>query len=89
MVSDTEQDVLKIVVLNRYKQVETSCWFYPGTFGIKSGALASSVAHDSHNIVAVGVEDELIVTGNQSRDRRKRGRMRWFTKIMSGYWLYR
>lgn len=57
MVSDVEQDILKIVVVNRYTNAPVAKAFIKN-FGIKNGALASSVAHDSHNIVAVGVEDE-------------------------------
>ncbi|MEP7374794.1 MAG: adenine deaminase [Chitinophagaceae bacterium] len=58
-VSDTERDILKIVVVNRYKEAPVAKAFIK-TFGLKQGALASSVAHDSHNIVAVGVDDESI-----------------------------
>lgn len=50
------EDILKIVVLNRYQQAKPAVGFIKG-FGIKRGALASSVAHDSHNIIAVGVDD--------------------------------
>lgn len=57
VVSDTENDVLKMVVLNRYKKAEPAIAFIKN-FGLKAGAIASSVAHDSHNVVAVGVEDE-------------------------------
>lgn len=57
MVSDVEQDILKIVVVNRYTNAPIAKAFIKN-FGIKNGALASSVVHDSHNIVAVGVEDE-------------------------------
>ena len=56
---DTEKDILKIVVVNRYKDAPVAKTFIKN-FGLKSGALASSVAHDSHNIVAVGVTDENI-----------------------------
>jgi adenine deaminase len=56
-VSDTERDILKIVVVNRYKDAPVAKGFIKNT-GLKQGALASSVAHDSHNIVAVGVDDE-------------------------------
>ena len=56
IVSDTENDVLKIVVVNRYQDAPVAKAFIKG-FGLKQGALASSVAHDSHNIVAVGVDD--------------------------------
>jgi adenine deaminase len=57
IVSDIDQDILKIVVVNRYQQAPVAKAFIKG-FGMKHGALASSVAHDSHNIVAVGVDDE-------------------------------
>lgn len=52
-------DVLKIVVVNRYHTAPVAT-AYIKNFGLKEGALASSVAHDSHNIVAVGVDDEAI-----------------------------
>jgi adenine deaminase len=58
--SDTENDVLKIVVVNRYSPAPISKAFVNG-FGLKQGAIASSVAHDSHNIVAVGVDDESLM----------------------------
>ena len=56
-VADTEQDILKIVVINRYGPATPAIAFVRG-FGLKSGAFASSVAHDSHNIVAVGTNDD-------------------------------
>ena len=56
---DLENDVLKIVVVNRYTDAPVAKAFIKN-FGLKSGAIASSVAHDSHNIVAVGVNDESI-----------------------------
>jgi adenine deaminase len=59
-VSDTKNDVLKIVVVNRYTKAPTAIAFIH-RFGLKEGAIASSVAHDSHNIVAVGVDDQSIV----------------------------
>ena len=55
--SDPSNDILKIVVLNRYKKAPIAKAFIKN-FGLKTGALASSVAHDSHNIVAVGTSDE-------------------------------
>ncbi len=55
--SNTENDILKMVVVNRYSDAPIAKAFIKN-FGLKSGALASSVAHDSHNIVAVGVDDE-------------------------------
>lgn len=54
--SDVTNDILKIVVINRYKNAPVARAFIKN-FGIKQGAIASSVAHDSHNIVAVGVDD--------------------------------
>ncbi|MES2371791.1 MAG: adenine deaminase [Bacteroidota bacterium] len=56
-VSDTEQDLLKMVVVNRYHSAPIAKCFIKN-FGFKEGAIASSVAHDSHNIVAVGVDDD-------------------------------
>ena len=52
-------DVLKIVVVNRYNASPPAVGYVQG-FGLRKGAIASSVAHDSHNIVAVGVEDSAI-----------------------------
>jgi adenine deaminase len=57
--SDTENDILKIAVVDRYQNKPAAVGFIHG-FGLKSGAIASSVAHDSHNVVAVGVEDRHI-----------------------------
>jgi adenine deaminase len=55
---DVEQDVLKLVVLNRYAPGAAPAVAFIKGFGLKVGALASSVGHDSHNITAVGVDDE-------------------------------
>jgi adenine deaminase len=55
--SDIERDILKMVVINRYKNAPVAKAFVKN-FGLKQGAIASSVAHDSHNIIAVGVDDE-------------------------------
>lgn len=57
--SDIANDILKIVVVNRYNNAPIAKAFIKN-FGIQQGAIASSVAHDSHNIVAVGVDDESI-----------------------------
>lgn len=59
-VSDPKHDILKIVVVNRYQPSKPAIGFISG-IGIKYGAFASCVAHDSHNIVAVGADDESIV----------------------------
>ena len=58
-VTDTTNDILKIVVVNRYHPAPIAKAFIKN-FGFKNGAIASSVAHDSHNIVAVGVDDASI-----------------------------
>ncbi len=55
------EDILKIVVINRYSNTPIAKGFIKN-FQLKKGALASSVAHDSHNIVAVGVDDESLAT---------------------------
>lgn len=57
VVSDTSRDLLKMVVLNRYTQAKPAVGFI-NNFGLKRGAIATSVAHDSHNIIAVGCSDE-------------------------------
>ncbi len=58
--SDTSKDILKLVVVNRYNGAPPSVAFVKN-FGLKEGAMASSVAHDSHNIIATGVSDADIV----------------------------
>jgi adenine deaminase len=57
IVSDTDRDILKMAVVNRYANAVVALAFIKNT-GLKQGAIASSVAHDSHNIVAVGVDDD-------------------------------
>jgi len=59
LVSNTKTDVLKMTVVNRYKSDVPAIAFIKN-FGIKEGAIASSVGHDSHNIIAIGVSDEAI-----------------------------
>lgn len=56
-ISNIEEDILKIAVINRYYNSPVAIAFIKN-FGLKKGALASSVAHDSHNIIVVGVDDE-------------------------------
>jgi len=56
VVSDIEQDILKIVVVNRYSNAPVAKAFIKN-FGLKQGAIASTVAHDSHNIICVGIND--------------------------------
>ena len=55
---DLAQDVLKLVVLNRYAPGAVPAVAFIKGFGLKEGALASSVGHDSHNITAVGCDDD-------------------------------
>ncbi len=59
IVSDTENDILKMAVVNRYFDAKPAIAFIKN-FGLKKGAIASSVAHDCHNIVVVGTSDEEI-----------------------------
>ena len=56
-IADPEKDLLKIAVVNRYKDAAPAIGWITN-FGLKHGAIAGSVAHDSHNIVAVGTNDE-------------------------------
>lgn len=60
VVSDVENDILKIVVVNRYNKAPVAKAFIKN-IGLKQGAIASSVAHDSHNIVAVGCDDDSLL----------------------------
>ena len=57
---DPESDILKIVVKDRYRDLKPATAFIKG-FGLKKGAFASSVAHDSHNIICIGTSDDEIV----------------------------
>ncbi len=59
LISNIENDILKLTVVNRYQNQSPAIGFIKN-FGLKEGAIASSVGHDSHNIIAVGVDDEAI-----------------------------
>ncbi len=59
LVSDIENDILKMAVVNRYQNQKPAIAFIKN-FGLKEGAIASSVGHDSHNIIVVGVSDDAI-----------------------------
>jgi len=72
LISNTTNDVLKMVVYNRYKIAAPSIAFIKN-FGFTHGAIASTVAHDSHNIIAVGVDDESIMTAINSVIQEKGG----------------
>nr|MCU0451767.1 amidohydrolase family protein [Bernardetiaceae bacterium] len=58
-VADVARDLLKIVVVNRYADRPPAVAFIRN-FGLRAGAIASSVAHDSHNVIAVGATDEAL-----------------------------
>lgn len=58
-VPDVEHDIIKIAVVNRYTKAPPAIGFITG-FGLAEGAIASSVAHDSHNLVAVGTSDKAL-----------------------------
>jgi len=57
---ENEADILKIAVINRYEDLPVEGLAHAKGFGLKKGAIASSVAHDSHNIIVVGTSDEAI-----------------------------
>jgi adenine deaminase len=59
LANENVKDILKITVVNRYSNTVPAVAYVHG-FGLKEGAIASSVAHDSHNIIAVGCSDALI-----------------------------
>ncbi|MGQ9819592.1 MAG: adenine deaminase [Candidatus Kapaibacteriales bacterium] len=59
VVSNVEKDVLKLAVVNRYAKTRPQIGFIKN-FGLKNSAIATSIAHDSHNIIAVGTSDDLI-----------------------------
>lgn len=59
VISDINRDILKITVVNRYQNIPPAIGFIKN-FGLKKGAIASSIAHDSHNIIAAGIKDKEI-----------------------------
>lgn len=72
VVADSSRDLLKIVVVNRYADAAPSVGLIRN-FGLTSGAIAGSVAHDSHNVVAVGSDDSSIVSSINEVIRAKGG----------------
>lgn len=60
--ADPRRDILKLAVVERHKATGAIGLGFVRGFGLKSGAIASSVAHDSHNIIAVGADDADILT---------------------------
>ena len=73
IIPNTEDDILKLVVVERHKATGNIGIGLVKGFGLKKGALASSVAHDSHNIVAVGTEDSEIYAAIKEIERIKGG----------------
>ena len=71
-----EEDILKIAVINRYQPAVPALGFIRG-FGIKQGAIASSVAHDCHNIIAVGSDDFAITQAINMIIEQKGGLAAW------------
>lgn len=73
IVPDTGRDILKLVVVERHKATGNIGLGLVTGFGLKKGALASSIAHDSHNIIAVGTNDEDIFTAIREIERLQGG----------------
>ena len=73
VVPDTDRDILKLVVVERHKATGNIGVGLVTGFGMKRGALASSIAHDSHNIVAVGSEDKDIFAAVKEIERLQGG----------------
>jgi len=73
IVPDTDRDILKLVVVERHKATGNIGRGLVSGFGLKKGALASSIAHDSHNIIAVGTSDEDILTAVKEIERLQGG----------------
>jgi adenine deaminase len=73
IVPDTDRDILKLVVVERHRATGNIGLGLVAGFGLKKGTLASSVAHDSHNIVAIGTSDEDIYTAVREIERLQGG----------------
>ncbi len=76
LVSDVDNDILKIAVINRYEKKKIALGFIKN-FGLKKGAIASSVAHDSHNIVVIGCSDEELTRAANMIIKSKGGLVTW------------
>jgi adenine deaminase len=72
-IPDLKKDILKLVVVERHKATGNIGVGLVSGFGLKKGGLASSIAHDSHNIIAVGVSDEDIVAAVKEIERLQGG----------------
>jgi adenine deaminase len=73
VVAEPERDLLKLAVVNRYEAEARPAVAFVRGFGLDDGALASSVAHDSHNVVAVGANDDALARAVNAIVRRKGG----------------
>jgi adenine deaminase len=73
LVPDTERDILKLVVLERHKATGNIGLGLVKGFGLKKGALGSSIAHDSHNIIVVGTNDQDIFAAVKEIERLQGG----------------
>jgi len=73
VVPDTERDILKLVVVERHKATGNIGLGFVKGFGLKNGALGSSIAHDSHNIVVVGTNDQDIFAAVKEIERLQGG----------------
>jgi len=73
IVADTDRDILKLVVIERHKATGNIGLGLVKGFGLKKGALVSSIAHDSHNIITVGTDDRDIFAGIKEIERLKGG----------------
>lgn len=73
VVSDTKNDILKLVVIERHRASGNMALGLVKGFGLKKGALASTIAHDSHNLIVVGVKDEDILCAIKEIEKIKGG----------------
>jgi adenine deaminase len=75
IVSDPERDILKLVVVERHRATGNVGVGFVRGFGLKRGALGSTVAHDAHNVVVVGVSDSDIVTAIRALEEMRGGQV--------------
>jgi adenine deaminase len=75
IVSDIERDILKLVVVERHRATGNVGVGFVRGFGLKRGALGSTVAHDAHNVVVVGVNDSDIVAAIQALEAMRGGQV--------------
>ncbi len=75
VVSDMERDILKLVVVERHRATGNVGVGFVRGFGLKSGALGSTVAHDAHNVVVVGTNDGDIARAIEELERMRGGQV--------------